>query len=34
MVADGAKTIIELGPGMVLQGLTRKIAPQVESMGY
>jgi len=34
MVNDGAKTIIELGPGMVLQGLTRKIAPQVESMGY
>jgi len=34
MVADGATTIIELGPGMVLQGLVRKIAPNVEAMGY
>lgn len=34
MVADGATTIVELGPGMVLQGLVRKIAPNVEAMGY
>lgn len=34
MVADGATTIIELGPGMVLQGLVKKIAPDVEAMGY
>jgi [acyl-carrier-protein] S-malonyltransferase len=34
MVADGATTIIELGPGMVLQGLVRKIAPTIESMGF
>jgi [acyl-carrier-protein] S-malonyltransferase len=34
MVADGATTIIELGPGMVLQGLVKKIAPGVEAMGY
>ncbi len=34
MVADGATTITELGPGMVLQGLVRKIAPGVEAMGY
>ncbi len=34
MVADGATTIIELGPGMVLQGLARKIAPEIESMGF
>jgi [acyl-carrier-protein] S-malonyltransferase len=34
MVSDGATTIIELGPGMVLQGLAKKIAPEVEAMGY
>jgi [acyl-carrier-protein] S-malonyltransferase len=34
MVADGATTVIELGPGMVLQGLVRKIAPDVEAMGF
>jgi len=34
MVADGATTIVELGPGMVLQGLVRKIAPNVEAMGF
>ncbi len=34
MVADGATTITELGPGMVLQGLVRKIAPGVTAMGY
>jgi len=33
MVADGATTFIELGPGSVLQGLIKKIAPEVEAMG-
>lgn len=32
MVADGAKTFIEVGPGTVLQGLAKKIAPEVEAM--
>ena len=31
MVADGASTFIECGPGKVLQGLIRKIAPEVEA---
>ena len=33
MVADGATTFIELGPGNVLQGLVKKIAPEAETSG-
>lgn len=33
MVADGAATFVEVGPGSVLQGLVKKIAPEVEAMG-
>lgn len=32
MVKDGGKTFIECGPGRVLQGLVKKIAPEVEAM--
>lgn len=32
MVADGGTSFIECGPGKVLQGLVKKIAPQVEAM--
>ena len=33
MVADGATAFIELGPGNVLQGLVKKIAPEAETSG-
>ena len=33
MVADGMTSCMELGPGTVLQGLVKKIAPQVETSG-
>ncbi len=32
MTSDGAKTYIECGPGKVLQGLVKKISPDVEAM--
>lgn len=33
MVADGAERFVELGPGSVLQGLVKKIAPSVVTEG-
>lgn len=32
MYADGATTFIEVGPGTVLQGLVKKIAPEAEAL--
>ncbi len=34
MTKDGAKHYTELGPGNVLQGLIKKISPEVETAGY
>jgi [acyl-carrier-protein] S-malonyltransferase len=32
MIADGARTFIEVGPGTVLQGLVKKVDASVEAM--
>jgi [acyl-carrier-protein] S-malonyltransferase len=32
MVADGATNFVEVGPGKVLQGLVKKISPDVEAV--
>lgn len=34
MVADGADLFVELGPGSVLQGLIKKIAPEASTEGH
>jgi len=33
MIADGANKFVEVGPGNVLQGLVKKINPEVEAVG-
>jgi [acyl-carrier-protein] S-malonyltransferase len=32
MIADGASTFIEVGPGTVLQGLVKKVKSDIETM--
>jgi [acyl-carrier-protein] S-malonyltransferase len=34
MTADGATNFIELGPGTVLQGLVKKISPNIEAVSF
>jgi [acyl-carrier-protein] S-malonyltransferase len=34
MWADGATKFTEVGPGKVLQGLVKKIAPEAETDGF
>ena len=33
MIEDNATTMIEVGPGKVLQGLTRKIDKEIQTLG-
>jgi [acyl-carrier-protein] S-malonyltransferase len=32
MAADGVTHLVEIGPGRVLQGLTKRIAPDMQSL--